>query len=568
MKTTFKNMSVKLRLLSFTAFLILLLVVSGSGGLLGMRQASRQLSSVYNENVLPLSQLRELDNLFQFGIIHLVDKILFEQVTWEDGSVELLANLEKADRLWASLQAAAARSTGGEDWFAEGRSLLEESAPASAELREIIKARSAARLDAFTDATLYALGDRYKETANSLVRNRLEAVSSAFESFQHEFNFSKIAFSFTLILGLAASFLASMFLIKSINAPLNKLIKGMKEVTTGDLTQTIVYDRIDEFGEVTTGFNQMTTFLADLVRQVQRSGIQVTSSITELAATNKQQEVTANENAATSSEIAASTTEITATGANLVQTMKRVNSLAKNAAFAAEEGHSGVQRIDRAMKKMEEATGAIVTKLSILSEKAGNIAGVVKTINKIADQTNLLSLNAAIEAEKAGEYGAGFAVVASEIRRLADQTAVATFDIEQMVKEVQSAISSAVMGIDKFAEDTQRGTDDVRQIGEQLVGVIDQVQVLRPQVEVLTEGIEAQTLGAKQINEAIVQLNEAAQQTAESLTQTSSTIMQLQQAASGLQEGIARFKTDQAGKGPQSSAIHLDSWDSDARTAF
>jgi hypothetical protein len=92
-------------------------------------------------------------------------------------------------------------------------------------------------------------------------------------------------------------------------------------------------------------------------------------------------------------------------------------------------------------------------KLAILNEKAGNINQVVVTIVKVADQTNLLSLNAAIEAEKAGEYGRGFAVVATEVRRLADQTAVATYDIEQMVREIQSAVSAGVMGMDKFSEE-------------------------------------------------------------------------------------------------------------------
>jgi methyl-accepting chemotaxis protein WspA len=196
------------------------------------------------------------------------------------------------------------------------------------------------------------------------------------------------------------------------------------------------------------------------------------------------------------------------------------------------------------MVKMEDATGLIVTKLQILNDKASNIASVVKTINKVADQTNLLSLNAAIEAEKAGEYGSGFAVVATEIRRLADQTAVATFDIAQMVKEVQSAISAAVMGIDKFAEDAHSSVKDVSVISDQLSGVIEQVEVLNPQVESLTEGIDAQSQGAKQISEAIGQLNDAAQQTAESVTQTSASISQLHQAALGLQESAARFKVD------------------------
>ena len=92
------------------------------------------------------------------------------------------------------------------------------------------------------------------------------------------------------------------------------------------------------------------------------------------------------------------------------------------------------------MRQVMDAAGSINAKLAVLNEKAGNINQVVTTITKVADQTNLLSLNAAIEAEKAGEYGRGFAVVATEIRRLADQTAVATYDIEQMVKEIQSAV--------------------------------------------------------------------------------------------------------------------------------
>src|SRR4030065_492004 len=99
------------------------------------------------------------------------------------------------------------------------------------------------------------------------------------------------------------------------------------------------------------------------------------------------------------------------------------------------------------MKHIVEAAGSISSKFEVLNEKANNINTVVTTITKVADQTNLLSLNAAIEAEKAGEYGFGFSVVAKEIRRLADQTAVATLDIEQMVKEMRSAVSAGGMSV-------------------------------------------------------------------------------------------------------------------------
>jgi methyl-accepting chemotaxis protein WspA len=188
-----------------------------------------------------------------------------------------------------------------------------------------------------------------------------------------------------------------------------------------------------------------------------------------------------------------------------------------------------------------EAAGSINARLAVLSEKAGNISQVVTTITKVADQTNLLSLNAAIEAEKAGEYGRGFAVVATEIRRLADQTAVATYDIEQMVREIQSAVAAGVMGMDKFSEEVRRGMQDVQQVGGQLSQVIQQVQALAPRVEAVNEGMQAQASGAEQITQALTQLSEAAQQTVDSLRQSGLAIDELNQVAIGLRSGVSRF---------------------------
>jgi methyl-accepting chemotaxis protein WspA len=194
------------------------------------------------------------------------------------------------------------------------------------------------------------------------------------------------------------------------------------------------------------------------------------------------------------------------------------------------------------MHRVMDATGSINSKLAVLNEKAGNINRVVTTITKVADQTNLLSLNAAIEAEKAGEYGRGFAVVATEIRRLADQTAVATYDIEQMVKDIQSAVAAGVMGMDKFSEEVRQGIQQVREVGGQLSQIIQQVQALAPRVESVNEGMQAQSTGAEQISHALTQLTEAAQQTVESLSQSNRAIGELNEVAKGLRDGISRFR--------------------------
>ena len=208
----------------------------------------------------------------------------------------------------------------------------------------------------------------------------------------------------------------------------------------GDLTgQIMVYRDHDVISELAAGIQQMLDSLNSLVARIQQSGVQVTSSATEIAATAKEQEATVTEQAATTNQIKATVTEITATSKELVSTMNDVTEVAWKTSEGANAGRSSLTSMEQTMHQMMEATDSIGSKLAVLSEKAGNINTVVTTINRVADQTNLLSLNAAIEAEKAGEYGVGFAVVATEIRRLADQTAVATWDIEQMVKEMQSA---------------------------------------------------------------------------------------------------------------------------------
>lgn len=321
---------------------------------------------------------------------------------------------------------------------------------------------------------------------------------------------------------------------------LRQIAEATKQIAAGNLTVSLKpQSERDVMGNAVA---DMTKRLSELIGQVQRSGIQVNTSVAEIAATAKQQQATATEIAGTTTEIGATSRQISATSQELVKTMGDVSEVAVETTELAGAGRQSLTRMEGTMHQLVEAAGTINSRLSILNEKAGNINQVVTTINKVADQTNLLSLNAAIEAEKAGEYGRGFAVVATEIRRLADQTAVATYDIEQMVKEMQTAVSAGVMSMDKFSEEVRRAVEEVRRVGEQLTQIIEQVQALTPRFDAVNDGMQTQATGAQQISEALGQLSEAAQQTAESLRQSTSAIDQLNDAASGLRTSVTRFK--------------------------
>ncbi|BDB18048.1 methyl-accepting chemotaxis protein [Pseudomonas sp. CYM-20-01] len=377
---------------------------------------------------------------------------------------------------------------------------------------------------------------------NDIITENKNVADRATNAIDDAVSAAKISMFVSLALAILAAGLCGLLLMRAIMAPMQRIVDILETMRDGDLSKRLNLERKDEFGAVETGFNDMMTELTALVSQAQRSSVQVTTSVTEIAATSKQQQATATETAATTTEIGATSREIAATSKDLVRTMTEVSTAADQASVAAGSGQQGLARMEETMHSVMGAADLVNAKLAILNEKAGNINQVVVTIVKVADQTNLLSLNAAIEAEKAGEYGRGFAVVATEVRRLADQTAVATYDIEQMVREIQSAVSAGVMGMDKFSEEVRRGMFEVQQVGEQLSQIIHQVQALAPRVLMVNEGMQAQATGAEQINHALVQLGDASSQTVESLRQASFAIDELSQVAVGLRSGVSRFK--------------------------
>ena len=314
----------------------------------------------------------------------------------------------------------------------------------------------------------------------------------------------------------------------------NSMVKGDKAHQIGSPD--------DETGTLLVSIKGMTESLNGLVGQVQRSGIQVTASSTELAATAKQQQAAMNQQGEATHRVSRAAEEISSVATQLEATMQQVAERSQETAGFASKGQTDLARMEDAMHHMEAASKSISGRLETINEKAENITNVVITITKVADQTNLLSLNAAIEAEKAGEYGRGFNVVAREIRRLADQTAVATLDIEQMVEGMQSAVSAGVMEMDKFIADVKQSVEDVGKISSQLGRIIEQVQALSPSFDDVNVAMGHQSENANKANLAVAGLSEEIRSTAESLRETFTAIEQLNEAARGLQQEVSHFR--------------------------
>lgn len=332
-----------------------------------------------------------------------------------------------------------------------------------------------------------------------------------------------------------------LLVARSLSRPIQEAADAAKAVASGDLTTDIHTMSRGEAGQLLTAIQTMTVYLRNLIGKIQVSSVALLSTATEIAATARQQEQTMNDYGASTSQAAAAVQEITATSQELLRTMNEVNDVAGQTADRATSGQAGLSDMDRTMRHLAESTGSINSKLAIISERARNINLVVTTITKVADQTNLLSINAAIEAEKAGEYGLGFLVVAREIRRLADQTAVATLDIERMVKEMQQSVTAGVMEMDKFSEQVRQGVDEVGRLSSQLGEIITAVKTLTTRFDQVTEGMRAQSQGADQIREAMVRLNDGARQTLHSLSEFNTATDRLRDSVSSLKEDVSWF---------------------------
>jgi methyl-accepting chemotaxis protein WspA len=346
---------------------------------------------------------------------------------------------------------------------------------------------------------------------------------------------------FLLLGGIALA----IFFARTLTRPIDNMLIQVE--TLANLNLSVKFNEHGAYSELNIlarHLNKMVEIFRNVIAQVQRSGVKVTSSTTQLSATVKEQEAIVNHQVESSHTVREAVAEISKVINNLTLTMQTVAETSEKTAELAGDSRSGLARMENAMHQMESASEVISEKLQVINDKAENITSVVTTITTVADQTNLLSLNAAIEAEKAGGAGRGFTVVAREIRRLADQTAVATLDIEGMVKEMQAAVLEGVREMQHFISEVRHNAEDVEAVSVQLTRIIAEVQALTPSFDNVNHAMLDESSQTDQITAAVSRLSEEMHQTRDSLQEAYQAINELREAARLLQEQINRFHLD------------------------
>ncbi|CCB87228.1 methyl-accepting chemotaxis protein Tar [Parachlamydia acanthamoebae UV-7] len=317
---------------------------------------------------------------------------------------------------------------------------------------------------------------------------------------------------------------------------MHEILEKTYEWIQGESPKEISLDMPEEFAQIGIAFNNLSEKARTQAEKFHTAGIHITTTTNQISAVSKQQEDLLLQQQTASKQITEMIHQLSSNANEFGKMVQDMNNRSEQTAALAHSSHIDLNQMEQTIRELVETTGGIASKLGILNEKAGIITNVITTISKVADQTNLLSLNAAIEAEKAGEHGRSFSVIAREIRRLADQTANATFDIEKMINEMVSAVSAGVMGIDKFSEEIRGSVTQATNLNSQLTKIIENIHQQASAFEKVSRELKNQLNYTNQLQSALHLLGDATQQTSTSLPQFMGFVHNLNQVSAEIKE--------------------------------
>lgn len=351
----------------------------------------------------------------------------------------------------------------------------------------------------------------------------------------------------SLGLGLLA-IISTIVLISAVVFGLTRSIRTMGAMVDdiargeGDLTKRLPVSGHDEFGRLSESFNQFIEKLQRVVQEISHITGQVSAAAAEVSATAEQMATGTEEVACQSATVATAGEEMSVTSREIAQNCMAAAEGSKRASETASAGaivvHQTVQGMERIAERVKESARTVES----LGAKSDQIGTIIGTIEDIADQTNLLALNAAIEAARAGEQGRGFAVVADEVRALAERTTKATKEIGVMIKAIQGETLNAVGIIEEGVQEVGKGTEEASKSGEALREIIAQIEQVTQQVNQIAVAAEEQTATTSEISNNMQQITGVVNETASGAQQSAEAARQLSGLAASLASVVHQFK--------------------------
>ncbi|PBP85233.1 methyl-accepting chemotaxis protein [Pseudomonas syringae] len=342
-------------------------------------------------------------------------------------------------------------------------------------------------------------------------------------------------------LALVLSILAAWVITRQITTPLQETLEVVERVASGDLSRNLKVDRKDELGKLQATIQRMTVSLRELVGGIRDGVTQIASAAEELSAVTEQTSAGVNSQKVETDQVATAMHEMTATVQEVARNAEEASEAAVAADRQARDGERVVNEAIAQIERLASAVGNSSEAMGALKQESDKIGSVLDVIKSVAEQTNLLALNAAIEAARAGEAGRGFAVVADEVRSLAQRTQKSTEEIEALIAGLQSGTQQATTVMDSSRELSTSSVELTRRAGGSLESITKTVSAIQAMNQQIAAAAEEQSATAEEINRSIINVRDVSEQTSAASEETAASSVELARLGNHLQVLVSRF---------------------------
>lgn len=391
-------------------------------------------------------------------------------------------------------------------------------------------------------ATVDEKYDALNKAIEELQQYRTQEMKELVAESKSSINASVTTMIVVMIIALFLSVLVVVQVNKNVVGAVRAVADVVHNVAEGDFTQAIPKTSNDEIGKLADDINEMVESLKQALQQVAESGATIASATTQISSSTEEMSAGAQEQTSQAGEVASAVEEMTKTIIENSRNATQTAETAKKAKNTAEEGGVIVQNTIEGMRRIADVVRRSAETVQNLGRSSDQIGEIISVIDDIADQTNLLALNAAIEAARAGEQGRGFAVVADEVRKLAERTTKATKEIATMIRQIQTETKGAV---ESMAEGTQKVDEGIAladKAGNALEKIVDISQQVTDMVNQIAAASEQQSSASEQISKNIEAISTVTQQTASGIQQIAHSAEDLNRLTEQLRELLAKFK--------------------------
>jgi len=344
------------------------------------------------------------------------------------------------------------------------------------------------------------------------------------------------------LIAIVSGLIAGSMIIKKIIASISAVNAAAKQVSQGDLSQEVPVTSTDEIGDMAASFNVMIKNVRRVVEQINTATSTLAASSEELSATSEELSKGSNDLATQTEQVVTAMTEVSQTIMDMAKNASQAADASKTTSETATKGKQVIETTADGMKSIATTVQGAATTIEELGRSSAQIGEIVATINGIADQTNLLALNAAIEAARAGEQGRGFAVVADEVRKLAERTSQATKDIGQRISAIQQAAAESVDAMKKGSAEVEKGVGLANEASGSLNSIVTASSNATDMVQRIAAATEQQSAASEEVSQNMETIAGITRQSATSTEQIKSSAEGLAKLAVDLKETAAWFK--------------------------